>query len=163
MLWEGLSTKDSSGPILYDGFWGSFDDLQMSGGDTYYNHYIYQAWQHHGQGMGNPLLPGPLYNSDGSITFKSNRMKGQHIGICGDPTEEWSWRILASYTRHWGTYKVPLDKMRKQFSSLAEVTYSPQWAKGWKVSVAAALDRGNYLGNSTGGMITLSKTGGFGL
>lgn len=163
VLWEGLSTKDSSGPILYDGFWGSFDDLQMSGGDSYYNHYIYQAWQHHGLGMGNPLLPGPLYNSDGSITFKSNRMKGQHIGICGDPTEEWSWRILASYARHWGTYVTPLDKVRKQFNGLAEVTYSPLWAKGWKVSVAAALDRGNYLGNSTGGMITLSKTGGFGL
>ena len=70
---------------------------------------------------------------------------------------------MASYTRYWGTYAAPLDKVRKQFNGLAEVTYSPQWAKGWKLRVAAAMDRGNYLGNSTGGMITLSKTGGFGL
>lgn len=163
ILWEGLSTKDSSGPILYDGFWGSFPDLQMSGGDSYYTNYIYQAWQHYGMGIGNPLLPGPAYNNDGSITFKSNRVKAQHIGICGDPSEEWSWRLLASYAKHWGTYVAPLDKVRKQFNSLAEVTYKPNWAQGWAVSAAAAMDRGNYTGNSTGVMITLSKTGGFGL
>ena len=29
VLWEGLSTKDSSGPILYDGFWGSFSGRQL--------------------------------------------------------------------------------------------------------------------------------------
>ena len=48
-----------------------------------------------------------------------------------------------------GTYSTPLDKQRKQFSSLYEVTYSPQWAKGWSTSVSMGLDRGNYLGNST--------------
>lgn len=162
VLWEGISTKDASGPILYDGFWGSFSDLQMSGGDDYYNHYIYQAWQHYGQGIGHPLIAGPAYNEDGTIRFRSNRMKAQHVGISGNPSEEWKWRVMASYARHWGTYAHPLDKMRKQFSSMAEVTYLPQWAKGWSLSAALGLDRGNYLGNSTGGMITLRKTGGFG-
>lgn len=162
VLWEGISTKDASGPILYDGFWGSFSDLQMSGGDDYYNHYIYQAWQHYGQGIGNPLLAGPIYNKDGRIRFKSNRMKAQHVGLSGNPTEEWKWRIMASYARHWGSYAHPLDKMRKQFSSMAEVTYMPQWTKGWSLTATLGVDRGNYLGNSTGGMITLRKTGGLG-
>lgn len=162
VLWEGISTKDSSGPILYDGFWGSFSDLQMSGGDSYYNNYIYKAWQHYGQGIGNPLLVGPAYNADGSIAFKSNRMKAQHVGISGQPSDEWKWRILASYARHWGTYETPFDKVRKQFSSMAEVTYLPQWAQGWSVSATFGMDRGNYLGNSTGGMITIRKTGGLG-
>lgn len=159
-LWEGISTYDSSGPILYDGFAGSFGDLQMSGGDTYYNHYIYQAWQHYGMGIGNPLLAGPAYNKDKSITFKSNRMKGHHIGITGDPSKEFNWRILASFTRHWGTYETPFDEIRKQFSSMAEVTYMPEWAKGWSATAAVAADHGKYLGNSTGFMFTLRKTGG---
>ena len=134
----------------------------MSGGDDYYNHYIYQAWQHYGQGIGNPLLAGPIYNEDGKIRFKSNRMKAQHVGLSGNPTEEWKWRIMASYARHWGSYAHPLDKMRKQFSSMAEVTYMPQWTKGWSLTATLGVDRGNYLGNSTGGMITLRKTGGLG-
>ena len=158
ILWEGMSTKDQTGPILYDLFAGSLG-YQISAGDNYYNNYCYQAWQHWGQGMGNPLLPGPIYNKDGKITFKSNRVRANHLGIEGNPSDEWNYRILVSFARHWGTYSTPLDKQRKQFSSLYEVTYSPQWAKGWSTSVSMGLDRGNYLGNSTGGMLSIKKTG----
>ena len=158
ILWEDMSTKDQTGPILYDSFAGSLG-YQISAGDNYYNNYCYQAWQHWGQGMGNPLLPGPIYNKDGKITFKSNRVRANHLGIEGNPSDEWNYRILVSFARHWGTYSTPLDKQRKQFSSLYEVTYSPQWAKGWSTSVSMGLDRGNYLGNSTGGMLSIKKTG----
>lgn len=67
--------------------------------------------------------------------------------------------MLISFARHWGTYDIPLDQQRKQFSSLYEATYTPKWAKGWSASAALGLDRGNYLGNSTGGMLTIRKTG----
>lgn len=159
VVWESMSTKDQTGPILYDGFAGSLG-YQVSAGDNYYNNYLYQAWQHWGQGMGNPLLPGPIYNNDGSITFKSNRVRSQHLGLEGNPAPEWNYRILLSFARHWGTYSAPLDKQRKQFSSLYEVTYSPRWAKGWSASAGMGLDRGNYLGNSTGGVFSIKKTGG---
>lgn len=159
-VWEGLCTKDQSGPLLYDGFWGQFPEYQISACDSYYNHYLYGAWQHAGMGMGNPLLPGPAYN-DGKITFRSNRVRAHHLGLTGQPAEEWNWRVLISFARHWGTYENPLDKQRKQFSSLWEVTYAPERFKGWSASVALGMDRGNYLGNSTGGMITLRKTGKF--
>ena len=110
--------------------------------------------------MGNPLLTSPAYNEDGSITFKSNRVRSNHLGLTGDPTEEWNWRVLASFTRHWGTYATPLDRQRKQFSSLWEVTYQPKRIEGWRFSVALGLDRGNYRpGNTAGGMITIRKTG----
>ena len=160
VVWEMMSTKDQTGPILYDGFAGSFPEYQVSAGDNYYNNGGYQAWQHWGYGMGNPLLPGPIYNQDGKITFKSNRVRSHHVGIEGNPATEWNYRVLVSFARHWGTYFVPLDKQRKQFSSLYEVTYTPQWTKGWSVSAALGVDRGNYLGNSTGGMLTIRKTGG---
>lgn len=159
VLWEGFSTYDQTGPIQYEDRWGTMTGMQTSGNDNYYNHSIYNAWQHHGLGMGNPLLPGPLYNKGGNISFQSNRVKSQHIGLSGHPTQEWKWRLLLTYARYWGTYIEPLDKIRKQFYSLIEATYAPQWALGWEVTLAGAIDRGNYLGNSTGGMITFRKKG----
>ena len=163
VLWEGLSTKDQTKGVLYDGAGGSFGDLQMSGGDNYYNHLIYRAWQYYGQGMGTPLLPGPAYNADGSLRFKSNRVRANHLGVCGQPAAEWRWRLLASFARHWGTYNEPLLKQCKQFSGLLEVSYVPAWTSGWSASVSMGLDRGNYLGNRVGGMFTLRKSGGFAL
>ena len=112
-----------------------------------------------GMGMGNPLLPGPLYNADRSISFRSNRVRSNHLGIGGSPTDEWSYRLLISFSRYWGTYDSPLDKQRKQFNSLYEVSYSPKRFKGWSASLALGLDRGNYLGNSTGGMLVIRKAG----
>lgn len=158
-VWESLSTKDQTGALQYDSFWGQFPEYQISANDNYYNHYIYGAWQYLGMGMGNPLLPGPAYNESHEITFRSNRVRAQHLGFSGNPSPEWSYRVLLSFARHWGTYNNPLDELRKQFSSLYEATYTPSWAKGWSASLALGLDRGNYLGNSTGGMLTLKKTG----
>lgn len=160
VLWEGLNTKDQTGPILYDGIAGSFQDVQMSGGDNYYTNGEYLGWQHAGLGLGHPFLPGPAYNTDGTNEFKSNRVRANHLGMTGDPSEEWNWRVLVSFARHWGTYSAPLDKPRKQFGSLWEVTYRPKRLAGWSFSAALGLDRGNYLpGNTAGGTFCIRKTG----
>lgn len=163
IVWEGLNTTDQTGPILYDGIAGSFTDLQMSGRDNYYNNGEYLGWQNYGASLGHPFLLGPQYNQDGSNEIKGSRVKAQHIGISGSPNQEWNWRILLSYSRNWGTYVNPFDKVTKQFSSLFEATYTPAKLKGWSFTACLAIDRGNYPGNSTGGMITISKSGGFSL
>ena len=163
VVWEGMSTKDQTKSILYDGVAGSFGDLQMSGGDNYYNNVEYLGYQYYGATLGHPFLYGPMYNGDGSNEIKSSRVRSNHLGVAGHPSAEWSWRVLASFVRHWGRYMKPLDKQRKQFSGLAEVTYQPKWTKGWSVSASLGLDRGNYLGNNSGGTLTLRKTGGFGV
>ena len=159
ILWEGMNTTNQSGPILYNSFEGQFPEYQISGADEYFNHYIYGAWQYYGMGMGNALIPGPLYNDNHSITFRSNRVRSQHFGLEGNPFPEWNYRILLSYSKYWGTYYVPLEKVKKQFNSLIEWTYTPKKFKGWSGSVAMGLDRGNYLGNSTGGMLSIKKIG----
>lgn len=163
IVWEGLNTIDQTGPILYDGIAGSFTDLQMSGRDNYYNNGEYLGWQNYGASLGHPFLFGPQYNKDGTNEIKGSRVKAQHIGISGNPNLEWNWRILLSYSRNWGTYVNPFDKVTKQFSSLFEATYTPIKLKGWSFTASMAIDRGNYPGNSTGGIITISKSGGFNL
>lgn len=159
ILWEGMNTTDQTGPILYDGIAGSFPEFQVSGGDNYFNNGQYLAWHHWGMGMTNPLIPGPIYNTDGSLLYRSSRVKSHHIGICGEPSKEWSYRLLLSHVRHWGTYPLPLDKVRKQFSGLLEATYAPMKLKGWSATVALATDRGNYIGNTNGTTLTIRKTG----
>lgn len=163
VVWEGLNTTDQTGPILYDGVAGSFSDLQMSGCDSYYNNGEYLGWQNYGNSLGHPFLLGPAYNTDGKNQIKGTRVKAQHLGLTGNPCKEWSWRMLLSYVRNWGTYQTPFDEVKKQFSSLAEVTYQPERLRGWSITASVAVDRGSYPGNSTGGMLTISKCGGFGL
>lgn len=159
LVWEGLATKDQTGPLLYDGFAGQFPEYQISARDDYYNNYYYQGWQHWGMGLGNPLLPGPLYNADKSLKFKSNRLRSHHVGISGNPTEQMSYRMLLSYSRHWGTYSMPLDEIANQFSSLYEVTYSPKKLPGWSLSASLGIDCGSYLGDNVGGMLVIRKVG----
>ena len=158
VLWEGLSTYDQTGPILYDGVAGSFGDLQMSGGDNYYAHLTY-PWAHWGQNIGTPFVPGPVYDGDGVLTFRSNRVKVHHVALSGDPTGELSWRALMSFARHWGTYKAPLDRVEHQNSLLFELGYKPKRLKGWRFTASCGVDTGGYLGESYGGMLTISKSG----
>lgn len=157
IVYEYMGTKDQSGAVFHDK--GAVFPDQISAVDDYYNHYIYTGWQHWGMGIGNPLIISPIYNKDGLITFKSNRVSAHHIGITGKPNNEWEYRLLLTYSRHWGTYFDPLDEVKKNINSLLEVTYSPRQLKGWNFSIAAALDGGNMIGRNQGGMISICKTG----
>lgn len=156
---EKLCTTDQTGPILYDGVGGSFTDLQMSGGDNYYNNGEYLGWQNYGAVLGHPLLYGPEYNADKSNSIKSNRVKAIHVGIEGKPNEELNWRFMLTHTKHWGTYKQPLDRVMKQISGMAEITYMPKRLHGWSFTGTVGADKGDYLGNSRGFMISIKKIG----
>lgn len=157
LVYEYLGTKDQSGPVYHD-HTPEIPD-QVSARDNYYNHHIFTGWQHWGQAIGNPLLTSPIYNKDGSILFKSNRVIAHHIGISGHPIKELGYRILVSHSRHWGTYGDPFVDIKKGTSALLEVNYTPNRLKGWQFSGSFAFDRGDVIGDNTGGMITVRKTG----
>lgn len=157
VLYEFLYMKDQSGPVYWDHT--SSIDHQVSGRDGYYNNYIYNGWQNWGQAIGNPLMTSPLYNKNHELAFLSTRVVSNHIGFKGNPSEQISYRVLASHTRSWGTYNDPFNKVKSNFSWLAEVKYHPKQLKGWEGSLSLAGDHGSLLGNSFGGMLTISKTG----
>lgn len=156
-VYECMSTKQQTGPIYYEGYENMFD--MLSGSDNYYNNYVYNGWQHWGMSMGHPLLTGPIYNKNGNITFVNNRVSAHHFGFSGNPGKEWKYRVLLTHSLNWGTYSSPFDDCKKQFSSLLEITYSPHQLKGWSFSLSGAMDRGNLLGNNTGGMLVVRKEG----
>lgn len=157
IVYEFLYMKDQAGPVYWDHT--PEIDYQISGRDEYYDHYIYNGWQHWGQGIGNPLLTSPLYNSDHNIYFYSTRVISNHLGFKGDPSDQVSYRVLASHTRSWGTYYVPFERAKANFSWLAEVKYHPAKLKGWEASLSLAMDHGSLIGNSFGAQLSISKTG----
>ena len=156
-VYEYLNTKDQSGAVYWDHT--STIPEQVSGRDNYYNHYLYPGWSHWGMGMGNPLVISPIFNNDGTLKFRHNRVKGHHFGFSGRPLDEVGYRVLMSYTRSWGTYDDPTPVVLHNFNALLEVNYSPRKLAGWDFRLGLAADGGRLLGKSYGAMLTISKTG----
>lgn len=153
---EHLSTRNQSGAVYHDQS-ASIPD-KMNGRDNYYNHGLYGGWQHWGMGIGNPLLTSPLYNSTNYVFFYNNRVKAWHLGLSGDPTKDIHWRLLLSLTENWGTYDQPFVEKKLQQYCMGEITYSPDYLKGWSGKLALGYDHGGVIGNSFGGQLTIHKS-----
>lgn len=156
---EYIYSKYQSGPIYHDHTSAIPDHI--GGKDNFYNHYIYTGWQHWGQVIGNPLYRSPIYNEDGRIDVENNRFMAFHVGIGGHPSDNLSYRVLASWQEGLGTYDNPYDKKLENVSLLAEATYSFDEGRlrGWSVRGGLGLDFGKILGNNKGFQLTLSRTG----
>lgn len=162
IVYEHMNTTDQSGPVYHDKTEAIPD--QISGVDNYYNHNLYLGWEHWGQAMGNPLFYSPMYQRNGTLSFAYNRFKANHIGISGDPTDWLHYRLLYSHERNLGSYGSPVESALTQNSMLIEASFSPArigklCTKGWNLTAAFAIDRGDVIGDNTGFQLTLRKTG----
>ena len=157
IVYEFLYSKDQAGPI----YWDHTDEInyQVSARDGYYNNYIYNGWQNWGQAIGNPLFTSPIYNANHQMDFLSTRLQAHHLGFKGEPTKQLGYRVMLSHTRSWGIYDQPFESPKNDFSWLAEVKWHPAKLKGFEGSFSLAGDHGSLIGNSFGGMLTLSYTG----
>ena len=156
-VYEYLMTKFQGGPV----YWDKTDKInsQVSGRDGYYNHYIYNGWQHWGMGIGNPLLLSPIYSANHSLYFYNTRVKAHHFGLEGSPVPGLDYRALFTYTRSWGTYDVPTPNVLNSFNMLAELTWRPSRLQGWSGTLGFAADWGKLTGRSCGVMFTITKSG----
>lgn len=155
---EYVYTKDQSGPVYHD-HTKSLSD-QLAGQDNYYNHFLFNGWQHWGQVMGNPLYRSPLYNGDGMIMVKDNRFWAWHLAASGDPNRHLHYRLLCTWQRGVGTYELPLQDPQRNLSLLAEATY--QFSKesklaGWNVKCGLGMDHGSLLGDNVGVQLTVGR------
>jgi len=157
---EYLYTKYQSGPIYHDHTTNIAD--HVGGVDDYYNHYVYTGWQHWGQVIGNPLYLSPIYNDDGKIEIKNNRLYAFHLGLSGAPSETFCYRVLATYQKGFGRYAYPYTNPKENFSLMAEASYAfPSHSKfnGWSLKLAAGMDNGRLMGFNHGCQITIAKRG----
>lgn len=160
-VYEYLYTKQQTTGIL----WNETPEVpeQISGRDDYYNNYLYNSWQHWGLGLGNPLVIAPIYNSDHYIHFLDNRIIAHHFGLEGHPFKNLSYRLLLSFSQNWGSFDYPLPDVENNFNGMLELTWTPDKFRGWFGKFAVAGDSGSLLGKSFGAMVSIGKTGNFGL
>lgn len=156
--YEYVSTYDQSGAGYNDP--SDYFVEQMDGLDNYYNHAIYSGWHYYGMALGNPLVFSPLYNTDGSLEFKANRMRAHHVGVNGafGHKKDFLYRLMYTYSENWGTYVNPFFEKRYTTSLLADFIYSPN-GKSWLVSASVAYDHSNLIGNNAGVMLSFVKVG----
>lgn len=157
IVYEYLNSRDQSGPIYHD-HTATIPD-QVSAADNYYNHAIYGAWQMAGYGLGNALFLSPIYNNDGRITFRHNRIKAHHFGLMGQPTKDVGYRALFSWERSWGTYPNPLIDPMEGWTLLLETTWKPRCLKGWGASFSYGHNGGRLFQNSNGLQLTILWNG----
>ena len=164
LVYEHIGTMDQSGAIYHDKT--AVIPEQISGCDQYYNHHIYGAWQHSGYVMGNPLLSSPMYNDklangkfNHNLMVYHNRINAHHIGLCGQPTEEWGWRFLYTHEKSLGSYYTPTPDPQKANYLMAEVIYKPRQVKGLGITASYGHNDGEILGKSNGGMLSVSYSG----
>lgn len=162
VLYEYIRTDYQSGPVYHDKTAAIPD--QISGKDNYYNHNLYAGWQHWGQAIGNPLFISPLYNNPGRFSFTGNRFTAHHVGLSGDPSPDFHYRLRYSYQRNLGTYDAPFSPALKTNSFAFDATYSPMRlgrlnTNGWSLGASFAMDRGDLLGNNWALQFSLIKRG----
>lgn len=157
VLYEYLHTKFQGGPV----YWDHTPEInsQVSGRDGYYNHGIYNGWEHWGMAIGNPLLRSPIYNANHSLYFYHTRVKAHHGAISGHVLPTLGYRILLTYIRSWGTYGVPARDVMHAANGLVEVRWSPACLPGWSGTLSLGADWGGIVGRSAGAMISITKTG----
>lgn len=157
IVFEYIYTKYQSGPYNHDHTMNIPDHL--AGMDDYYNHSVYPGWQHWGQVIGNPLFRSPIYNNNGSIYVYDNRFIAYHLGIDGQPSSRFGYRLLGTYQKGWGTYADPFTQPHHNVSFLAEGQY--RFNQGWQVKAGYAMDFGSnkMLGHNAGFQLTISKRG----
>lgn len=158
VVYEHIGTMHQSGPIYHDAT--EANPLQISAKDSYYANHVYGSWQMGGFNIGSPLIPSPLYsgylNGGNTLYQYYNRINAHHIGLKGNPSDQWAWRVLYTHEKNLGSYDKPtLDPLYGDFL-LLETTYKPKWGKGIGFTASYGMNHGSLLGNANSGMLTVS-------
>ena len=89
----------------------------------------------------------------------NQRIRSHHIGFNGKPTNGIDYRIMLSWSKHWGSIVDPLPNPLTQLSMMGEISYRPKRRNNWLLTGALAFDHSGLIGNNFGGMLTMCHTG----
>lgn len=162
---EFMTYMNQSGPMHYD-----YDDMKGTtlvgsrgeGMDNYYNNTWYNGYAHHGMGIGSPMFMSPMYNVDGYTTaYADNRFWGVHAGVDGTIIPgAWTYRVLASYRRFYGTIGVPRINTVHDVSAMVECNWNLHRVPGLQIGAQLAFDTGNSdYGDAFAAGVKLSYSG----
>ena len=151
ILYEFLNTTDQSGPYL------DKDGMVYGGDDNYFNNYVYNnGWSYYSRTIGIPFITSSLYNADGAVGTRNNRVIVHHLGIEGD-IFGYKYKALTSFSKNYGQYSRPIDIHNN--STLFEINKQFPKLNNIEIGCSAAADFGQLYGNSIGVLISVRKCG----
>lgn len=137
-----------------------------NGRNSYFNHYIYlDGWSYKNQALGTPFAVtdrNTKENVDNSDFkggyFVNNRIHAFHFGINSIYNSKTNFTLLTSFSKNLGTYAVPFDLPRYQFSSLITLEQALHRLKNTVAKISAAADLGSLYKNQISMYVSLQKT-----
>jgi hypothetical protein len=149
VLYEFMYTINQSGPI--------HQYHVMRGRDNYYNHGVYRSgYTYKGYVMASPLFSPMLFKDGIVIGIENTRLAMHHIGLEGSLNEHLRWEGRFTYSHNLGTYDLPYENPKDQFSSIITFNYF-QTKFPVNLSLSLAADTGELYDNRFGVLIKLSK------
>ena len=163
---EYLDFRNQSGPL----HWAPGDHqnpsitTEATGGDNYYNNDTYGSYVNYGMAIGSPMVMAPIYNADGYPEFIYNRMRGFHAAVCGSPTADISYRLMAGWQEGYAMGRTPMPHARADVSAMLQVNWkADRLLQGLDIDCRVAFDHGELRGNNFGMALAVSYTGNFNL
>ncbi|NDW12964.1 hypothetical protein D0T50_08670 [Bacteroides sp. 214] len=154
LVLEYYQTTNQSGPL--HGLDNSVV-TKTGGADDYYNNHQYPGWTHWGMSMANPLIASPIYNKDGNLSFKYNRVKAIHLGWEGVISSQLSYLAKLSYSQTWGTPFKPTINILENYSMYIGLNYIHTKNSSWNIQLSTAFDTGDIYGDNLGMQVKVRK------
>jgi len=168
LLFEHLYTKNQAGE--------PWSPDTPSPYENYYNHGHYiPGWSYNGTGLGTPFISTRSYLREDLPSapeqyFINNRVSAFHIGLEGS-VMKWDYLVKSSWSKNFGTYWTTDEEQttdipdpgiygifgkREQLSVFLELSRALK--NGFNIGFMGALDHGDLYYNSSGILISLSKS-----
>lgn len=161
---ELVTFMNHGGPIHY-----SYDDYtnttlrthKAQGADNYYNNHYANGYALYGMGIGSPMFPSPIYNTNGATTqYLDNRLWGLHGALEGDITPDISYRAMAGFRRFFGTPFIPSINPTYDVSAFFEAQWRLPDVPGLTLGAQIGFDYGDSTyGKNFGALISATYRG----
>ncbi|QJW88308.1 capsule assembly Wzi family protein [Spirosoma taeanense] len=162
ILFELLNTTNQGGSVFI------ITEAKLRGKDNYFNHQQYRdGWAYRQHAIGTPFIT-PAISPDGAYPYGiftlNNRVRVFHLGLAGSLpirgsalTSPVAYQVKLSYSRNLGTYDVPYQPIRDQFSGYAGIMIPFSMLGGIQLTGNVAVDNGALYQNTFGAYISLRK------
>jgi hypothetical protein len=150
LLYEYLNTTDQAGAIFQK------DGIIYGGSDNYFSNYLYiDGWNFLNKTIGTPYI---WPNTQKWPNSTNNRVSVHHIGLEGE-TNGYSYRLMASYSKNYGTYTSPFRPMIENTSTMLEIKKTYKQLYNIELGCTIGADFGGLYGNTLGCMLSVRKRG----
>lgn len=158
---EYIDFTNQSGPIHWapGDHPGTTITSPATGSDDYYNNKSYNSYAYFGMNIGTPVIMSPIYNTDGYMLCRANRLRAFHLGVEGAFSRHMDYRLLLNYRKAYGNGYYNFMAPIHQTSVMAEVRWRVPKAKGLSIDAAVGLDRGKLPANAFGAMVGIRYQG----